>query len=160
VNIFATSPAMRKVTYLALSSHTEINLFLRSVRFLKYAIDALLLHLFVLTRLVHSNIVSYLVAEMLARNAAPRLQRFLVNNIRRLLRTVTTYARRYYLKSLVNPAILRIKITGKLAGSLRTRNYFIGPRHLPLHTIAHSIEVSSAMVNTKYGIFTVRVWCW
>jgi hypothetical protein len=62
VNIFATSPAMRKVTYLALSSHTEINLFLRSVRFLKYAIDALLLHLFVLTRLVHSNIVSYLVA--------------------------------------------------------------------------------------------------
>ena len=76
---------------------------------------------------------------MLARNAAPRLQRFLVNNIRRLLRTATTYARRYFLKSLVNPTVLRIKITVKLAVSLITRNYFIGPRYLPLHTIAHSI---------------------
>lgn len=62
VNIFTTSTAMRKLTYLILSSHPEINLFLRSVRFLKYSVDALLLHLFVLTRLVHSNIVSYLVA--------------------------------------------------------------------------------------------------
>jgi hypothetical protein len=29
-----------------------------------------------------------------------------------------------------------------------------------LHTISHPIEVTQSMVNTKYGIFTVRVWCW
>jgi hypothetical protein len=94
---------------------------------------------------------------MLARNAAKKKQRALVVYFRKLQRTVLTHARRYFLKLLVDPVILRIKITGKLAGSLRTRNFFIGPRHLPLHSIARPIETSQTMVNTKYCIFTVRV---
>jgi hypothetical protein len=116
-----------------------------------------LLHLFVLTRQANSNVISYLVGVMLARNAAKKKQRSLINNLRKLQKVAVMHARRYFLKLLVNPVILRIKITGKLAGSLRTRNYFIGPRHLPLHTISHPIEVTQSMVNTKYGIFTVRV---
>lgn len=160
INIFNTYKGMQKMSYWRLSQNNELGNFLRSIKFLKHSVDAVLLHLFVLTRQANSNVISYLIGVMLARNAAKKKQRSLINNLRKLQKVVITHARRYFLKLLVNPVILRIKITGKLAGSLRTRNYFIGPRHLPLHTISHPIEVTQSMVNTKYGIFTVRVWCW
>jgi len=160
INIFNTGKGMQKMSYWRLSQNNELGNFLRSIKFLKHSVDAVLLHLFVLTRQANSNVISYLVGVMLARNAAKKKQRSLINNLRKLQKVAVMHARRYFLKLLVNPVILRIKITGKLAGSLRTRNYFIGPRHLPLHTISHPIEVTQSMVNTKYGIFTVRVWCW
>ena len=160
INIFNTSKSMQKMSYWRLSQNNELGNFLRNIKFLKHSVDAVLLHLFVLTRQANSNVISYLVGVMLARNAAKKKQRSLINNLRKLQKIVIMHARQYFLKLLVNPVILRVKITGKLAGSLRTRNYFIGPRHLPLHTISHPIEVTQSMVNTKYGIFTVRVWCW
>ena len=160
INIFNTSKSMQKMSYWRLSQNNELGNFLRNIKFLKHSVDAVLLHLFVLTRQANSNVISYLVGVMLARNAAKKKQRSLINNLRKLQKIAIMHARRYFLKLLVNPVILRVKITGKLAGSLRTRNYFIGPRHLPLHTISHPIEVTQSMVNTKYGIFTVRVWCW
>lgn len=160
INIFKTGVNVRKLSYLLISKNFNINDFLRKIKFLKYSVDAALLHLLVLTGQANSNVISYLIAQMLARNAPKKKQRALISIIRQIQNLVITYIRRSYLKSLIDPLILRVKITGKLAGSLRTRNYFIGPRHLPLHSIAHPIETSQAMVNTKYGIFTIRVWCW
>jgi hypothetical protein len=159
LNVFRSWPATTKLNYSNVAKNKEFSNFLFASKALKYSIDALLLHMLVLTNHAHSIILSYLIAQMLARNSPKKKQRAVVYNLRKLQSAVSSNLKRRA-DSHLSLALLVIKITGKLAGSLRTRNFFMRPRTLPLHTIAHPVEASVAMVNTKYGTFTVRVWKW